>query len=271
MHAGKITEPWATMERLIEEVPHFAHLKVAKIKLWWQKDWKADVDSIVTGAQVCKASELDRNLVEEGGKVETVAIFVKLPEDQWPTLDAEEKEHRLFHELCHIKPAKDSNGNQKHDSKDRLLWRLGRHPIVAFHEEVDRYGVERILNHNAKIMESITHAKRPMERLFDEAEKPSGEPEVKGEESPIALAVPANGDWRITPVGELGFKGRDGEKLIAADVVTAGDLQNRMMSEKTWWNRDIQGVGEAAKERIEEVFTRFVCEHEPASGSASAT
>ena len=85
-HAGKITAPWILMERLIAEVEAFAHLKAAKIKLWWQKDWKADVDGVAIGAQVCKASEVDRNLVEESSG-ETIDLFIKLPEAVWTTLD----------------------------------------------------------------------------------------------------------------------------------------------------------------------------------------
>ena len=132
-HSGKITEPYAIMESMIAEKPCFEHLKVAKIKLWGQKDWKADVDGIATGAQCCKASELDRNLSEES-KNGTVDLFIKLPRDQWSTLDETEKQHRIFHELCHFRPAMNAEGNQKQDTKDRLLCRLRRHPVVAFYE-----------------------------------------------------------------------------------------------------------------------------------------
>ncbi len=173
-HAGKITEPWAIMEGLIEECCFFAPLKIAKIKLWWQKDWKVDVDGIATGAQCSKASEMDRILAEEASG-ETVDLFIKLPETQWATLDEREKERRIFHELCHFKPANDSNGNQKRDAKDRLLWRLSRHPITAFAQEIERFGVDEVLGANAKIVEAIRHAERPMEKLFDQAETSSDE------------------------------------------------------------------------------------------------
>ena len=33
-HAGKITEPWAIMEKLIAQCDNFEPLRVARIKLW---------------------------------------------------------------------------------------------------------------------------------------------------------------------------------------------------------------------------------------------
>ncbi len=227
-HAGKITEPWAIMERLIAEVEHFAHLKVARIKLWWQKDWKADVDGIATGAQVCKASELDRNIAEDAGG-ETPDLFIKLPESQWPTLDDTEKEHRIFHELCHCKPAKNANGNQKRDSKDRLLWRLGRHPITAFHEEIERYGVEAVIGHNARIMEAITYADRPMEKLFAQADS-----NAQSSDAGIAHGT----EWRLHRVGAAGFTEKQIDALEGADLDTLGELRDAMQRHGEWWAKN---------------------------------
>jgi len=184
-HAGKITEPWQIMERLIGEVDHFAPIKGANIKLWWAKDWKTDVDGIATGSQVCKASEIDRNLVEESGG-ETPDVFIKLAEKLWPTMSAEEKEHLLFHELCHVRPAKDSNGQQKRDAKERLLWRLARHPITAFHDEVTRYGIQSVIGRNTVLASAITAIERPLERAFVEADKERIEDVFNGQVSRMA-------------------------------------------------------------------------------------
>jgi hypothetical protein len=239
-HAGKVTEPWSIMERLIAECEFFAPLKDAKIKLWWQKDWKADVDGIATGAQVCKASEIDRNLVEESGSGETVDVFIKLPEAQWPGLDDIEKEHRLFHQLCHVKPAKDSNGKQKRDTKDRLLWRLGRHPIAAFHEEVARYGVDKIIGHNGAVLAAIAHTNRPMEALFDAAEKTDG----NGESSAPSKAWRR---WNLQQLTNCGFPDGKRKLLEEAGIDTMGkliDKMNRQGSEDFWW-KDVKGFGES--------------------------
>jgi len=241
-HAGKVTEPWAIMERLIDEVAHFSHLKVARIKLFWQKDWKADVDGIATGAQVCKASELDRNIAEDAG-AETPDVFIKLPESQWPTLDAIEKEHRIFHELCHVKPAKDANGEQKIDSKDRLLWRLGRHPITAFHEEIERYGVEAVIGHNAKIVESIAYADRPMEKIFDKSES----------------AAAIGDSWKNNHVSAAGFTEKQIEALESSGILNLGQLQEAMNRGNQWWAKN-SGVSGSLRQGIEDAFNAYLME-----------
>jgi hypothetical protein len=253
-HAGKVTEPWSIMERLISECANLEHLKAAKIRLWWQKDWKPDADNIATGAQVCKASEIDRNLVEDTGG-ESPDIFIKLPQLQWPSLDDVEKEHRIFHELCHVKAAKDANGKQKRDAKDRLLWRLGRHPIAAFHEEVDRYGVDRVVGHNSAVIDSIRLADRPMEKLFDQAEK-SGD-----EKKPAAVKGKASGpaEWRNWVIGVLGQHGLPAGKvklLEAAFDDRLGKLMDSLAHVDTpsFWYRDIKGLGEAGYDAMTEAI-----------------
>ncbi|MFH0982812.1 MAG: putative metallopeptidase [Planctomycetota bacterium] len=164
---GKVTEPWAILEALLKDDPSFNQIRNCRVRLWWQKDWKVDPDGITTGAMVCKASEIDRNLVEETGG-ETPDVFIKLPEKQWPMLDEREKEHRIFHELCHVHPAKDANGEQKRDEKNRWLWRLGRHPVTAFHEELAKYGAEMVIGHNQAVLDAMRRADAP---LYAETEK----------------------------------------------------------------------------------------------------
>ena len=253
-HAGKITAPWALMERLIAEVSEFAHLKVAKIKLWWQKDWKADVDGIAIGAQVCKASEVDRNLVEESSG-ETVDLFIKLPEKVWPTLNDTEKEHRMFHELCHIMPALNANGDQKRDSKDRLLWRLRKHPITAFHEELERFGIERVIGHNSAILTSIESADRPMEKIFDESEK---------------KAADNSSGWQELSIHELGLPELIAKKVTDAGHLTIGKLSKLMNDHGQWWPKEIPGIGEASGEKIENAFANFWKKHPEYTASNAA-
>ena len=180
------------------------------------------------------------------GGGETVDVFIKLPETQWPTLEDTEKEHRLFHELCHVKPAKDSNGKQKRDAKDRLLWRLGRHPITAFNEEIERFGLERVIGHNAKIMESIAHAERPMEKLFDQAEAGKGE----------AAATSAD-SWKLCRVGAAGFTEKQVDALEGADLRTLGELQEAMNRNGQFWAKNT-GVSGRMRQAIEETFTAYI-------------
>jgi hypothetical protein len=242
-HAGKITEPWAIMERLIAECECLEHLKVCKIRLWWQKDWKADVDGIATGAQVCKASELDRNLVEETNG-ETVDVFIKLPERQWPSLDETEKEHRLFHELLRVMPAKDANGEQKMDSKDRLLWRIRRFPITAFHEEIDRYGVEKVIHHDAAISQACSDADRPLMKLFDRADL-------------------QDSAWKRNGLAAAGLSEKQVDALEEAGIRTLGGLQEAMRSSPVFWAKNLKVHGRL-KEGIEQVLNEYLTEMESA-------
>ncbi|MBN2579129.1 MAG: hypothetical protein JXB10_09075 [Pirellulales bacterium] len=251
MHAGKVTEPWRIMERLIAECTEFAHLKVAKIKLWWQRDWKADVDGIATGAQVCKASEIDRNLAEESSG-ETVDLFIKLPEVQWPTLDDAEKEHRLYHELLHIMSAKDFNGNQKRDSKDRLLWRLRKHPIQAFHEEIERYGADKVIGHNAAIVASIAHAERPMEKIFDRAEEGDSQGDKK---------TPDTNGWRKVRIDSIGLSTRYRKAFEEAGIKTLGKASDIQQKHGDFWQREISGLGDKGREEYEDRMATFWGEH----------
>ena len=164
---GKVTEPWSIMEKLLAECTTFSQIRNCRVKMFWQKDWKVDLDGIATGAMICKASEIDRNLVEEASG-ECIDVIMKLPEKQWPQLSDKEKERRIFHELCHVHPAKDAKGEQKQDDKGRPLWRLGRHPVATFHEELARYGEKMVIGSNQAVLDAMRAADEP---LLAEAEK----------------------------------------------------------------------------------------------------
>lgn len=233
-HAGKVTEPYQILERLLEECPEFKDLRVAQIKLFWRKDWPVDADGVVTGAQAAKATESERLLAEANGGA--IDLKILLPEESWPTLEAIEKEHRIYHELCHFAPAKDAENGQKMDTKDRLLWRMRRHQIVAFHAEVARYGVERVLGHNEAMVKAVEAADRPMEKVWDDAEE--------------------NGDWRKLPVAHLGLSIAITKRLQEAEVKTLSDLSGKMQRGGHWWEA-VRGIGEKAGRQIEDAFTEF--------------
>ena len=259
-HNGKVTEPWRIMERLIEDEPELEPLQNAKIKLFWQADWKADVDGIAVGAQVCLANELHRNLAEESG--ESVDLIIKLPQEQWPQLDETEKEHRIYHELCHIKPSLDANGHQKRDTKDRLLWRLGRHPINAFHEEVKRYGIERVIGFNQAVVESIEHAARPMDKLWgdDDATKGKATEKTKAGKKPEAKSKEAEPapDWRRLGIDTLAITKSLEMKLREAGIGTLGAFSKHQAKchNECWW-ADLTGIGEKSADAISDAWELF--------------
>lgn len=270
-HAGKITEPWVIMEKMIAEKPCFGQLQCCKPRLVWAKDWKADVDGIATGAQVSKASELDRNLSEESAG-ETVDVFIKLPEQAWPTLDEIEKRHRIFHELCHIRPACNAKGEQKRDAKDRLLWRMRRHPITAFHEEIEEFGIERVIGHNGKVLESISHAERPMERLFDQAEA-RATAAGRNDNGQQLAATPGDPDtddsWKKMSLAAAAFKANHQDALEAAGIQTLGELQEKMNRHGGFWCKEL-GINGRFKEPIEDCFNHYLTGLQKAAKKATA-
>ena len=188
-----------------------------------------------------KASERERLLAEEAD--EKLDLMILLPEETWGFLDDTEKEHRIYHELCHFAPAKDSNGDQKQDTRERPLWRLKRHPIVAFPSEVKRYGIDRVVGHNAAIMESIRHADRPMEKLFDAAEAK-------------AAGNGLSADIRLLRLEDCDkFTAKAAEALTLAGIATVGALQDAMRDKPEYWAKD-NGVGrykQAAEAAINEL------------------
>lgn len=265
------TEPWKVLKATIKEMvaedeTRFGHLQNCKLRLFWAKDWKADADGIVIGAQVCKANEIDRLLVEGGeGKGESPDIFIKLPKVQWPKLDQDEKTHRLYHELCHIRPALDTAGNQKRDSLDRPLWRLGRHPITAFHEEIKRFGVDRVLGHNGRIVELIATIDRP---LLAAMEKANAAEDAADESAAAAgsktVATDADG-WKRMAITELQLPPAVESYVIAAGYRRIGKFSEYMADKADFWDRDLKVGGQRKpprfREAIEEAFLGFWRDH----------
>ena len=158
----KPTEPWVILDKLLEKST-FRPIRMCSIKLWWQKDWKVDADGIATGATVCKASEIDRNLVEEHApKGVSLDINIRIAEKAWQHYSDKKKEQLIFHELCHVHPAKNAKGEQKYDMKNRPLWRIGRHPISTFPEELAEYGEEAVIGNNQAVLDAMHKASEPL-------------------------------------------------------------------------------------------------------------
>jgi len=240
-HAGKITEPYRIMERLLDECEEFEPIKDAHIRMYWRKDWQADVDGVVVGAACAKATDRERLFAEEGG--ETVDLIILLPEETWPTLKDEEKEHRLYHELCHFAPALDSNGDQKQDEKDRPQWRLKRHPIVAFPTEVVRYGVEAILQRNERLAAQLEAIERPL--------LAGGDTNGQRDTGWRALLIAGNLD---IPAGTLKALERKG-------IETLGELTDTINTSPLAWHVGVPGVGAAAAQKVSDAYSDFWTAH----------
>lgn len=238
-HAGKITEPYRIMERLLDECDEFEPIKSAKIRLYWRKDWQADVDGVIVGAACAKASDRERLLAEEHG--ESVDLVILLPEKAWPTLDDTEKEHRLYHELCHFAPALDSNGDQKKDEKDRPQWRLKRHPIVAFGSEVKRYGVDRVLGHNEIMLDAAEASDMPLFNAANGGSSPTG-----------------GSSWRSLPIEDrLDLPAGTLRALHRMGIETLGELTDTINVSPQSWHVGVPGVGAAAAQKVSDAYAAF--------------
>jgi len=242
-HKGKVTEPYRIMERLLAECEEFQPIQDAHIRLYWRKDWQADVDGVVVGAQCAKATDRERLLAEESG--ERVDLIILLPKETWPTLDDTEKEHRIYHELCHFAPALDSNGNQKLDEKDRPIWRLKRHPIAAFCSEVERYGADRVLGHNEIMLDAAEASDMP---LFNGNGNP-GYPKDAVE-------------WRFLSVdGNLDIPAGTLKALHRKGINTLQELSELMNRHPQAWHTHVPGVGAAAAAKVADAYQAFWAAH----------
>jgi hypothetical protein len=259
-HAGKIVQPYAIMERLIGEVDQFAPLKNAKIVIVWKSGWRPTKDEILRHTQIRKLTELEREIWGD-----QYDLCMLLHRELWQSgrFTDEEREMDIFHELLHpVAEIDDKTGDQKKDDKGRLCWRLRNHPIQRFPEEIDRYGLEKVLNLDEDAMTAVddelsqadaqaeeNDQKRPLLQEAEHIASPNG-------------AAQKTGDWRRTPIDRIGLKTADVNKLRTKGLETAGELQERMQRDGLWWNRDISGVGEAARDRIQDVFNEFVARHD---------
>lgn len=72
----------------------------------------------------------------------------------------------------------------------------------------------------------------------------------------------SSGEWRKFTIDRLAgdVTANDREKLAGANLLTFGDLQDRMQRDGTWWARDIKGIGEAGQTRIEDAFNAAISE-----------
>jgi len=77
---------------------------------------------------------------------------------------------------------------------------------------------------------------------------------------PVEEAPPETDDWRREPIEALLLAKGTVAKLREAGLATVGKLSDRMGPGGPWW-RGIDGVGQAAAEKIAEAFEKFWKQH----------
>ena len=133
-HAGKVTEPYSIMERLVDGV--HSQLKNAKIAIAWRFGWKQDTDGRLRLGQTKKGSDLDRAM----HKYDFVLL---VNHEAWNqgNLDDNQKLALIDHELCHCEVSNDTNGEPKTDEEGRIVYRIRKHDIEEFEDVVSRHGL----------------------------------------------------------------------------------------------------------------------------------
>jgi hypothetical protein len=123
IHAGKITEPYEIMEKIIAECR--ADLKDVRIGIAWRIGWRADSDGYMQMGKCRKRGDLDREL-------DDYDFIILLNKEAWPTLERQHKERWMLHELEHAQVCTDSNGEPKKDDRGRLVCRIKKHDSKSF-------------------------------------------------------------------------------------------------------------------------------------------
>jgi len=152
-HAGRVTEPYEILERIIKTGR--ADLKDANIKIGiaWRLGWRPDADDVLTLGQCKQRGDLDREL-------DDYDFIIMLNKDAWPTLKDEHKERLIFHELEHAQLSLDSNGEPKKNDRGRLVCRIRKHDFAEFRNVVEKYGLQDDLSKLAQ--EGINDSNRPL-------------------------------------------------------------------------------------------------------------
>lgn len=123
--------------RLLREVRGKWHpdLEGAKIALAWRKRLKADKDGHMMLGKCCKASDLQRELVNWD-----FVILLNKEVFQDTSFTPAKKIALLDHELCHATRALDKWYAPANDEYGRSVWRMRKHDIEEFRAIVERHG-----------------------------------------------------------------------------------------------------------------------------------
>lgn len=252
-HAGKVVEAYKILERLIKEVEAFKPLAAAKFCIAWKSGWRCDKDGILIRARIRKASEVEREVY---GEFDFVLLLNK---ELWQSTKFKTKARELdvFHELCHAAAdIDDSTGEQKVDERDRLCWRLRKHPIQEFPEVIERYGLEASIGLNSTAIEAVDD--EASQEAAQAAENDLDRPLIQQEEKARATRKDA---WRAVRVEQLGLAKPLTKKLVDARLETLGLLSDLMQDKGTWWFKEIPGVGEGGAEKVSDAMADFWKSH----------
>lgn len=129
------TDEGEAIHELIETVveKYRPTLKHAKIGAAWMINRKPDRDGFLQLGRLKKCSELERQL-------HGLDAIVVLNQEKWRVLNEAQRIALMHHELCHLEPALDNEGEQAIDGHGKRKWRGRRHDIEEFRDVVATHG-----------------------------------------------------------------------------------------------------------------------------------
>ena len=138
--------------RLIQSVPHFAHLSEARL-LYVSSQRQPMLHGHPCQAFVAKPKVqgpfhwffewLVSGFAGQVLEGEDPDFIVMVDAALWESYDATKREWLVYHELRHIEQKTDENGIPKFSQEDgKPMWKLVPHDAEFFFDEVERYGPE---------------------------------------------------------------------------------------------------------------------------------
>jgi len=130
-----------------------ADIKKVRVALAYHKGWRRDADGVRKLGTVKKCGDLDKEFSPYDFRIELNA-------EAFPHMSDKEKERLIYHELMHIQPSMDKNGEQLCDDKLRPVYRVRKHDREDFLAVYKKYGVDEDIALVAE--QRIEDAKRPL-------------------------------------------------------------------------------------------------------------
>jgi hypothetical protein len=180
-------DPWELMERAIEE--WHSDLVPCRIVLLWVYRTKEDKDGRLVLGRCHPVTEADRELHQYDRKID-------LNREAWEVLSLEQRLALVDHELCHIGPDLDGDGEQKMDGHGKLKWRMVKHYIEEHLEIVERHGLYKA--DLARFAETALRKNPNLDLFKREPEEPLAERRPTPPITSVTFGVPGGESVTIT-------------------------------------------------------------------------
>lgn len=132
--SGDTEEGASALKLLARAIEKFRpELEGARIGVAWNIGKKPDKDGFLQLGRMKRLAELDREMLH-------LDAIVILNQEQWRVMNPDQQLALMHHELCHLEPARDNEGEQAIDGHGNLRWRGRRHDIEEFRAVIAEHG-----------------------------------------------------------------------------------------------------------------------------------